>query len=341
MIQFDIAKSDIETLQECPACGTPNSVLLSEVGLPGKDTFLSTALCNHCNHVFRKTRPTEDWFFRAFESRHLKQQEAGVSPISAEVEEDRYKRYTAIGNFFRKEFPHVKSLLDVGCGPGTGLVALGDLGFACAGIDADESRANYAREKGVDVFIGAWEDYHSELGFDIVSCIHSLEHFYEPEKFLRDVSKLLKDDGFLYIEVPDTLDHVKDWNDALYLAHLSNFNQYSLALLAQNCGWEPVGRFNPYKGTNLHEGHLVMVFRKSRDGSGMNAEAFHLNPSYADQVKALYNIGYNQPFPHYFEVAAINDLSLTYKRSPKILRSVDENYVQRELRVEGNRTEVF
>jgi 2-polyprenyl-3-methyl-5-hydroxy-6-metoxy-1,4-benzoquinol methylase len=341
MIQFNINSSEVEILNSCPACGSANFTVLSEVSLPNENAFLSTALCDHCNHVFRNTRPSEEWFFRAFDDRHAQQQQAGVSPINQEVEADRYKRYAAIGEFFKVNFPEVKSVLDVGCGPGTGLIALNDLGFNCTGIDADESRASYAVEKGLKIFIGAWKDYHTEEGFDVVSCIHSLEHFYEPEKFLSEISQRVKDNGYLYIEVPDTLDHVKDWNDSLYLAHLSNFNQFSLALLAQNCGWEAVGRINPYRDTGLHEGHLVMVFKKSHGAKTNKVNEFAVDHDYATRVKTVYNKGYNQPYPHHFTVSAINDLSLTYKRSQEILRSVDENYIQRELRTVDQRTEVF
>lgn len=341
MIQFKIDPSDVEILHNCPACGSANATLLSEVNLPNHPPFLSTALCDHCNHVFRNTRPSEAWFFRAFDDRHAQQQQAGVSPISQEVEADRYKRYAAIGSFFKGNFPEVRSVLDVGCGPGTGLIALNDLGFECTGIDADESRASYAVEKGLKIFIGAWKDFHTEEGFDLVSCIHSLEHFYEPEMFLSEIAERVKDNGYLYIEVPDTLDHVKDWNDSLYLAHLSNFNQFSLALLAQNCGWEAVGRFNPYQGSGLHEGHLVMVFKKARGMASTKASQFAVDGEYSARVKTVYNKGYDQPYPHNFTVSAINDLSLTYKRSQEILRSVDENYIQRELRIVDQRTEVF
>lgn len=341
MIQFNISDSEVEILHNCPACGSGESTLLSEVSLPNQKAFLSTAICNHCNHVYRSTRPSEAWFFRAFDERHAQQQLAGVSPINPEVEEDRYKRYAAIGAFFQRNFPEVKTLLDVGCGPGTGLIALNDLGFNCTGIDADESRASYAVEKGLNIFIGAWKDYHTDEGFDVVSCIHSLEHFYEPEKFLSEIAQRVKDNGYLYIEVPETLDHVKDWNDSLYLAHLSNFNQYSLAVLAENCGWEAVGRFNPYSATGLHEGHLVMVFKKAKASNAAKAANFALDQGYADRLKAVYNHGYNQPYPHHFTVSMINDLSLTYKRSQEILRSVDANYIQRELRIVNEQTEVF
>ncbi len=337
MIQFDINDSQIESFDNCPTCGSKHLTLLSDVSLQGKAPFLSTALCDNCGHVFRAVRPTEAWFFNAFDERHTRQQAAGINPINPEVEADRYKRYEAIGKYLKSHFSTVKSVLDVGCGPGTGLQALNLLGFESTGIDADESRAKIAVENGLDVFIGAWRDYNSDEGFDMVSCIHSLEHFYEPSQFLKEIADRVKEGGYLYIEVPDTLDHVKDWNDSLYLAHISNFNQHSLALLAASAGWTPVDRVNPYAGTGLHEGHLVMIFKKDSSVSNQDVSRFSVASDYADRIKALYRRGYDREFPHHFIVEAINDLSLTYKRTHEVRRSVDANYLDREIKpVEGS-----
>jgi hypothetical protein len=49
---------------------------------------------------------------------------------------------------------------------------------------------------------------------------------------MKSISNLTKEGGYVYIEVPDFVDFVKDWNDAIFLAHISNFKKLSEVL-----GW--------------------------------------------------------------------------------------------------------
>lgn len=337
MITFSIEPSEIEKFESCLVCHSADIQLISDVKVNGGITYLATSLCNQCGHVFRNVRPTEAWFMKAFDIRHAEQQAAGINPINPVIEEDRFNRYKAIGSFFKNDFPEIKRALDVGCGPGSGLKAWEELGLTAKGVDADESRASYAVKLGLDVYIGAWQDFHTDELFDVITCIHSLEHFYEPEIFLKEISRLSKENGLLYVEVPDTIDHVKDWNDSLYLAHNSNFNAYSLALLASANGWEPVARVNPYKGTGLHEGHLAMVFRKRSGDAQANNALLNADQvkGYGEKIKTLYTNPLNVALPHHFQISAINDLSLSYKPSFEVKRSVDANYEDRRIQEEN------
>ncbi len=343
MITFPVGAQDIEHFENCLVCHSNDIELISDVKVSNGVTYLATSLCRQCGHVFRNIRPTEAWFMKAFDIRHAEQQAAGINPINPVIEEDRFKRYHAIGSFFTKEYPNVKRALDVGCGPGSGLKAWEEVGLTAKGIDADESRASYALKLGLDVFVGRWQDFHTEELFDVVTCVHSLEHFYDPEVFLKEIARLAKPDGLLYVEVPDTLDHVKDWNDSLYLAHNSNFNAYSLALLAWSNGWEPVARVNPYKGTGLHEGHLAMIFRKRTSSTTEENQLLNISQviGYGEKIKNLYTQQIEQPLPHHFAISAINDLSLSFKSNLEVKRTVDDNYQGRQLNFSGNEIEIF
>jgi 2-polyprenyl-3-methyl-5-hydroxy-6-metoxy-1,4-benzoquinol methylase len=343
MITFPVTARDIEHFDKCLVCHSENIELISNVATQDGTVYLATSLCNTCGHVFRNSRPTEAWFMDAFDLRHAEQQAAGINPINPVIEEDRFRRYHAIGSYFRKAYPEVKRALDVGCGPGSGLKAWEEVGLTAKGVDADESRASYALKLGLDVFVGNWQDFHTEELFDVITCVHSLEHFYDPEIFLKEIARLAKEDGLLYVEVPDTLDHVKDWNDSLYLAHNSNFNAYSLALLAASNGWEPLERVNPYAGTGLHEGHLAMVFRKktSQPASANPLLDENLVAGYGEKIKTLYRNLLPSNLPHHFVISAINDLSLSYKSNVEVKRTVDDNYQGRQITVAENRIHVY
>ncbi len=341
-ILFDIKESDIENIDSCVACGSKDMQIISDCSLPNGLKFFSTAICKTCNHVYRNTRPYEKWFENAFEFRHKSQQKQNKSPLNPEIEEQRYKRYESIARVFKNNFPNVNKVLDVGCGPGTGMNAFRDLNFYIEGVDSDISRSKFAVEQGHKVFQGKWQDFKTEVEFDLITSIHSIEHFYDPEAFLKSVKQIAAPSTLLYLEVPEVIDHVLDWNDSLYLAHISNFNEFSMAILAERAGWKLVERVYPNKGTGFHEGHLCMVFENSDESSKTNA----LDKYTTDKISSVYTNDlpgeFDKEAPYHLKVSEINDLSLTYKNSTELKKLVHENYKLREIKNTGdNNFEIY
>ena len=72
--------------------------------------------------------------------------------------------------------------------------------------------------------------------YDIIILSHVLEHLGDPKQILTYVSRLLKENGCVYIEVPST-DNIGDMSDRLldffHVCHPWSFNKYSLQWL---CG---------------------------------------------------------------------------------------------------------
>jgi len=338
-MNFEIQEQDITEASECPCCKSKSNALISQCFNPASISFLATTICNNCGHVFRSRVPSESWFNKAFEIRHKEQQRVGFNPLNPDIEKQRYDRYHAIGSYLNSNFKKdSRTILDVGCGPGTGLDAFRDLGFDVEGVDPDESRARFAIEKGHKVHMGEFRTYGSENKFDFITLIHSLEHFQNPEFFLKKALDHATEDTLFYVEVPEVLDHVLDWNDSLYLAHISNFNAISLKNLASRCGWELVQQVNPYLETDLHKGHLAMIFskRKSLESSSLDS----LSKEHIDKIRLRYYEGIprvKSDSPVSITVKEVNDISLGYKGISELKRDVHDNYANRTIsQLEGN-----
>lgn len=94
--------------------------------------------------------------------------------------------------------------LDVGCSLGYALHAARQLGLDPAGADVSEFAARACREQGFDARRGGMGALPFEdARFAIVTMKHVLEHTPDPRAALRDVRRVLRPRGGLFIAVPD------------------------------------------------------------------------------------------------------------------------------------------
>jgi len=138
-------------------------------------------------------------------------------------------------------------LLDVGCGNGSHVAPLADLGWDVSGIEPDAIPAQIAREHfGLKVHEGTLEDAHlSAESFDAITMHHVIEHLPDPLSTLRECWRLLKPGGKLVIITPNWGSLAcRIFGSALsYLdppRHLTLFSRDSLASCAETTGFRVV-----------------------------------------------------------------------------------------------------
>ncbi|WP_407282802.1 class I SAM-dependent methyltransferase [Methanolobus sp. WCC1] len=140
-----------------------------------------------------------------------------------------------------------KSLLEIGCSAGMFLYNVKPYVGEVNGIDYDVNSVQFAGEKcSCNVFNVAIENTDlPEKSFDIICMFQMLEHVKDPVDFLRSVSKYLKDDGVLYIEVPnlrDALIYAYDlphhYQFYFHASHLFYYSEKSLKKLLGMIGFE-------------------------------------------------------------------------------------------------------
>lgn len=98
-------------------------------------------------------------------------------------------------------------VLDVGCGGGILTEALARRGAVVTGIDMAEESLQVARSHGsesgldIDYLSKPTEQLADEktAHFDVVTCMELLEHVPNPRSIIKACSKLLKEDGHLFI----------------------------------------------------------------------------------------------------------------------------------------------
>ncbi len=96
-------------------------------------------------------------------------------------------------------------LLDIGCGNGRYLSTMRKLGWRTSGVEKSPKASRYAKEElHLDVNTGDLLDSkYQDKSFDAVTMWHSLEHLYEPFQTLKEIGRMLNNDGLLVVAVPN------------------------------------------------------------------------------------------------------------------------------------------
>lgn len=116
-------------------------------------------------------------------------------------------------------------LLDVGCAIGVFLAMAKHRGWDVVGVDVSPFASSYAREKlGVNAIAGELEDAgFPDRHFDVITLWDVIEHFPDPIATLREIRRILKDDGVLFVNTPNEQSLLKVLARFFYLASAGRF----------------------------------------------------------------------------------------------------------------------
>lgn len=132
--------------------------------------------------------------------------------------------------------PYLKDgmeILDFGCGDGALLTVLGGKN----GVEINPHAAEAARARGLTVH--ATIDEYPDNAFDAVISNHCIEHVEDPARQIREMRRVLKDDGILMIVVPcDQVDF--PYREADRDFHLYSWSAANLGNLVKTCGFDVV-----------------------------------------------------------------------------------------------------
>jgi len=134
--------------------------------------------------------------------------------------------------------------LDVGCGGGSYLYRLKQMGWIVYGVEPSESGVKQARSLGLDVRRGNLPDAHfPDAFFDVVRLNNVLEHLVDPHATFHEINRILKSDGFVYITVPNTRSLVfwlfgEDWYGLDTPRHVISYCPQALKTLCDATDFE-------------------------------------------------------------------------------------------------------
>jgi len=143
-------------------------------------------------------------------------------------------------------------LLDVGCGHGFFLQQLNPERWEPYGIDLSSSAVSLAKESGCEILnTSIYKAPFKENTFDVITGFHLLEHLANPKKFLEKCNGLLREDGLIYLEIPDIgsaparMFKRRWWYIMRF--HTFYFTQNTLNNLLNDTGFTPIFWYRPTK----------------------------------------------------------------------------------------------
>ena len=258
----------LERVESCPICGEVARDLLYE-GLTDRIFFCapgrwSLYRCMACGSAFLDPRPTSATIAMAYDIYFTHDDGAeGVKSLFGLLKRRLRNGYinglynkniqptSKIGYLITSLLPSKRrqidesvrhlpttrppgTLVDIGCGNGQFLRIAMQLGWQAWGVDIDPKAVATARRTGAKVIQGGFPGTGlPSQHFDIVTLSHVIEHVHDPIAAFREIFRILKPDGQIWLATPNiqSFGHERfgaDWRGLEPPRHLVLFTRNSL-----------------------------------------------------------------------------------------------------------------
>lgn len=273
--------SDVQLTEwmPCVVCGSFDAN--PQFTMPFKGVDYQIVRCNRCGMVYLNPRLSVEGLRKFYPNPDLKSRttmglriDAGIRPRIGFRKKYMEFYYRLAGRML-----DVKAL-DFVCRDGSFLEMLRDrYGWReLYGVENRGVLAEAAEKKGFRSFHGTLEKAgYPERSFDLVVMRHTLEHLYEPHIALREVYRVMRDDGYLRVEVPhiNSLSKVisgRRWSGFYIPWHLYYFSMDTLTRFLASEGFVVEELFTlPYPHyllSPLKYARFVLRKRKTRNAVG-------------------------------------------------------------------------
>jgi 2-polyprenyl-3-methyl-5-hydroxy-6-metoxy-1,4-benzoquinol methylase len=242
------ARPSVAPVANCLACSgsladSTEGLYDTRFGIPGTYSVLR---CSRCGLEQISPMPTAEELKRLYE-KHYNFGGSGVNTYTRFRERLHasvlYRIWTALDGDI--SFHHRKGhgrLLDVGCNEGRGLNLYAHSGFQVEGLELNQKAALAARQRGFAVHACLLEDFHPAQAFDVVVLSNVLEHSLQPPQMLREVRRILKPGGQVFISCPNSQSWLRvvfgtSWINWHVPFHIVQFSPKTLADCMQEAGF--------------------------------------------------------------------------------------------------------
>ena len=175
----------------------------------------------------------------------------------------KYRQWVSQHKYCKPHLINKKKLLEIGSGPGQVLFWFNNLGIEVHGLEPDKRNAELINKKIRKNIceVGIVEDFETSEKFDIIWSSHVFEHVLKPNFVLNKLKNYLKEDGILFLEVPNCE------NSKILFESINNnpstfhFSKFSLMKLATDSGYEII-ECDYFRSAKMIEGGINKIKEK-------------------------------------------------------------------------------
>jgi 2-polyprenyl-3-methyl-5-hydroxy-6-metoxy-1,4-benzoquinol methylase len=231
-------------IRHCPICGVNTGKLIHSQQFELSEghplpSVCDYVICNGCGFAFSDT-PVDQARYDAYYAGMSKYADSATSTGAGILPWDKVRLEELADQIAIFCGDCNSRIVDIGCANGGLLFALQLKGFQnVCGIDPSDTCVRIARDLGVEAWVGTLARMPENIGtFDGIILSHVMEHVRDLSSAMELIHRLLKQGGWIYIEVPDASRYeeflvapFQDFNTE----HINHFSRISLAnLFRQN-----------------------------------------------------------------------------------------------------------
>lgn len=224
----------------CELCGATENKFLMEI----EDWHI--VRCTQCGLAYVNPRPRPESILKMYQENA--QAHASWTTEYVDFYRQRFQRDVQLFIEYLKKIQHYKTpgrFLDVGCGTGASLYVARQAGWEAYGVELGSWAQEWARVYDLNITTGTLEKASfPDRYFDVVFSKSFLEHVVHPKAVLKEMHRILKDDGLLVCAGIPNLDcftiklGVDLFNGNAPPAHLYYFQPATLIQMTNSAGFK-------------------------------------------------------------------------------------------------------
>ena len=228
----------MKKIKICPICdGKSFSPYLECLDYSVSKESFQLVSCDSCSFVFTNPRPESKNLGKYYVSENYishTNKKTGLFNILYQT-----VRRLSIKSKIKliKSYVHIGSILDLGCGTGEFLFGCKKIGWQTTGIEPSEIARNQAiKNLKLDVKKETELTKFKNDSFDIITLWHVLEHIENLEDIIKNLYRILKPNGTIFIAVPNLNSYDANYYKSFWAAydvpiHLWHFSKKTISLI--------------------------------------------------------------------------------------------------------------
>jgi 2-polyprenyl-3-methyl-5-hydroxy-6-metoxy-1,4-benzoquinol methylase len=248
----------------CISCGKSSFVLYAE----NSNMELPVYQCKDCGLFVTGSLESEirDKAKKIYTTTYWEERQAAESlesNFTDKTSQYKWKHWNSQVRYCKSYLEGKKDVLEIGSGAGQTLFYFENMGYTVTGLEPDARNVSFINQKlkHGKCISGFAEDLSVEGKFDIIWINHVFEHLIRPDSFLSRCKNNLRDDGFIFIEVPEC-ENPKILKQSIYENPSTfHFTKKTLTNTVKNAGYK-IMRCDSLRVPSLIEAGIWRIMKK-------------------------------------------------------------------------------